>query len=136
MIVAVCVDDRGGMCFGGRRVSRDRKQQEDLLELCAPGKLWAAPFSAKLLEWAAERVTVDPEYLEKAGAGDICFVEADGLGNVLERIEGVILYRWNRAYPADQKLDLDLTEFLMMEQVEFPGTSHETITREIYRRKE
>lgn len=136
MIVAVCVEDQGGMCFGGRRVSRDRKQQEDLLALCAPGKLWVAPFSVKLLDWAAERVTADPEYLEKAGAGEICFVEADALSGVLERIEGVILYRWNRAYPADQKLDLNLTEFLLTEQVEFPGTSHERITREIYRKKE
>ena len=136
MIVAVCIDDGGGMCFGGRRVSRDRAQQEDLLELCAPGKLWVAPFSAKLLDWAAEKVTVDSEYLNKAGAGEICLVEADALSGVLERIEGVILYRWNRAYPADQKLDLDLTGFFMTEQMEFPGTSHERITREIYRRKE
>lgn len=136
MIVAVCVDDRGGMLFGGRRLSRDRKQQEDLLELCAPGKLWIAPFSAKLLDWAAERVTADPEYLEKAGAGEVCFVETDMLSRTIERIEGVIVYCWNRAYPADQKLDLELSEFLMTERVEFPGTSHETITREIYRKKE
>ena len=31
MIAAVCSDDRNGMLFNRRRLSRDRAQQEDLL---------------------------------------------------------------------------------------------------------
>jgi len=133
MIVAVCVDERNGMLFNGRRVSRDRAQQEDLLALCG-GRLWAAPFSASLLDWAAERVTVDPDYLQKAGPGEVCFVEAEDLSAVADRIEGMIVYRWNRVYPADRRLDL--SDFQLTGRTEFPGTSHETITRETYRGNE
>ena len=136
MTVFVCVDDRGGMLFNRRRVSRDRAQQEDMLKLCGAGKLWISPFSKALMEWAEERVIVDPEYLKKAGDGEVCFVEEERLGAFADRMEGVVLYRWNRSYPSDQKMDLDLSGFQLVERVEFAGTSHETITRETYRKKE
>ena len=44
MIIAVCVDDKGGMLFNNRRQSRDRAQQVDLLSLCGEKKLWIAKF--------------------------------------------------------------------------------------------
>lgn len=134
MIAAVCIDDRNGLLFNGRRLSRDKAQQEDLLTLCGEKRLWVSPFSEKLLDWAAERLLVDPAYLAKAGQGEICFVEADTLADT-ERLEGLILYRWNRAYPSDRKLEADLDAFELTERVEFPGSSHETITRETYRKK-
>ena len=34
MRAALCVDNRMGFQFNGRRLSRDRVQQEDLLALC------------------------------------------------------------------------------------------------------
>ena len=52
----------------------------------------------------------------------------------LDRLEGLVVYRWNRAYPADVHLDLDLSDFRLESGQDFPGSSHETITREIYRR--
>lgn len=136
MIAAVCIGDGGGMLFNRRRVSRDRAQQEDLLALCGEGRLWLAPCSAALFGWAAERVAVDDAFLEKAGPGEVCFVEDRPLSPLADRLEAVLLYRWNRAYPADVRLDLDLSGFRLAERTEFPGTSHEKITRELYRRKE
>nr|WP_326185898.1 ribonuclease Z [uncultured Oscillibacter sp.] len=124
------------MLFNRRRVSRDRAQQEDLLALCGTGRLWLAPYSAPLFAWAAERLTVDDAFLEKAGPGEVCFVEDRALAPAADRLEAVALYRWNRAYPADVRFDLDLTDFRLEERTEFPGTSHEKITRELYRRKE
>ena len=53
-----------------------------------------------------------------------------------EKLEGLILYRWNRAYPSDVRWELDLSQFALTERAEFSGTSHETITRERYTRKE
>lgn len=134
MIAAVCIDDNGGMLFNKRRVSRDKAQQEDLLALCGERTLWVSPFSAKLLDWAAERVTVDPDYLQKAGPGEVCFVEEETLAEAEDRVEAVILYRWNRTYPSDRKLELDLTAYRLTETVEFPGNSHENITRERYQK--
>lgn len=136
MIVAVCIDDRNGLLFNNRRLSRDRAQQENLLRLCGKEKLWISPFSKTLLDWASEKVIVDPDFLQKAGPGEVCFVEADALAGAADHIEGVVLYRWNRTYPSDRKLDLDLSSFHLTEQTEFPGASHEKITREIYKRSE
>lgn len=134
MILSVCVDDKGGMMFNRRRQSRDRRQQEDLLQWCADRKLWIDSYSAPLFEGAGACVT--GSFLEQAGAGEICFVENRSVAAFSEKIETVVLYRWNRTYPADLWFDLDMTAFVLTETSEFPGTSHETITREIYQRKE
>ena len=134
MIIAVCIDDKGGMLFNNRRQSRDRTQQEDLLSLCGGKPLWIAPFSEKLLSWAADRVTADGDFLQKAGPGEVCFVEDHSPREAADRVEAVVLYRWNRTYPADLLFDLDLSAFQLTEQVEFSGSSHEKITRERYER--
>ena len=133
MIVTLCVEDRGGMLFGTRRVSRDSAQQQDLLTLCGEHRLWMNAYSAPLFNDAA--VSVDEEFLRRAGEGEFCFVENQPLLPVLDRIEGLVVYHWNRSYPSTMKLDLDLGAFALTEIREFPGNSHETITREIYERR-
>ena len=52
--------------------------------------------------------------------------------DTLNRVEAMILYCWNRDYPADVRLDWDLTAFQIAEAREFPGRSHPRITRTIY----
>lgn len=135
MIVAVCIDERNGMFFNKRRLSRDRAQQEDLLAFCAEKVLWISPYSVPLFDWAAERVSADERFLQKAGSGDVCFVEDNALSSVAGRMEKLVLYRWNRSYPADTYFDLELSDFQLVEQKEFPGVSHDLITREIYEKK-
>jgi len=134
MILAVCVDDKGGMMFNRRRQSRDKAQQADLLEWCAGRKLWISPYSAPVFEGAL--ACEDEAFLEKAGPGEVCFVEDRSVKEAADRVETVILYRWNRTYPADLSFDLDLSDFYLETAVEFPGNSHEKVTREIYQRKE
>jgi len=58
------------------------------------------------------------------------------IDSVSDRVEAVILYRWNRTYPADLRFDWTPSDFYLESAVEFPGNSHEKITREIYQRKE
>ena len=48
MIVIVCLEERKGMQFGGRRVSRDRVVTEKICELCKGQPLWIDPASAGL----------------------------------------------------------------------------------------
>ena len=50
MIVIVCTEDRGGMLFNNRRVSKDRTVIQKILELSEGKKLWIHPFSEKLYE--------------------------------------------------------------------------------------
>ena len=127
MIVIVCTEDRGGMLFNNRRVSKDRTVIQKILELSEGKKLWIHPFSEKLFE---------QEHPEKAGEGDICFVENQSLKGTEGRIEKLIVFGWNRAYPFDLKLDLDLEQMEKTAEEEFAGYSHEKITRLQYRKKD
>ena len=130
------LEDRGGVLFNGRRVSRDRLQQMDLLRLCG-GRLWVTPASAALFAGAEDCIAVDPDCLEKAEAGAYCFWEGAWPEQSAKRIEGIVLYRWNRAYPADLyfPLDWEARGFALTERTEFTGSSHERITRERYQRR-
>lgn len=133
MILTLCLGDGNALLFNRRRLSRDRAQQEDLLALCAPGPLYLAPYSARLFSWAPpERLRVDGDFLSRAGDGEWCFLEDRTAALALRRAEEVVVYRWNRAYPADVRVDL--TGWSRTESRDFPGTSHERITRERYRR--
>lgn len=133
MIAAVCVDERNGTLFRSRRQSQDRAQREDLLSLC-PGPLWMDGYSARLFTGAEARLRVSEDYLDRAGTGEWCFVEGRSLAPFADRLEAVVLYRWNRAYPADAHLDIDLSGYILAERRDLAGTSHDTITRETYRR--
>ena len=133
MKVIVCLDDNQGMLFNKRRQSRDRKVIEDICTMAE--KLWISPFSAKLLEGGGLCVCADESYLEMAGNGDYCFVEADPLEPHLHKIEEVIIYWWNRKYPTDTHLDLNLQEWVLKEQCDFAGFSHEKITKAVYVRR-
>lgn len=136
LIIAVCIDGRGGMLFNKRRQSQDRAQREDLLQFCGGRKLWIAPYSAPLFGEQAG-IEVDEEFLTKAEAGEVCFVENQPIAPAAERIEAVVLYDWDRAYPADVHLDFDpeAEGFTLKEERIFPGTSHEKIIRKVYERE-
>ena len=122
MIVIVCTEDRGGMLFNNRRVSKDRTVIQKILELSEGKKLWIHPFSEKLFE---------QEHPENC-----CVVENQSLKGTEGRIEKLIVFGWNRAYPFDFKLDLDLEQMEKTAEEEFAGYSHEKITRLQYRKKE
>ena len=131
----VCVDDRGGMLFHGRRQSRDRAVRADLLRDVQGKRLWVSPYT--LGQFAPEEhslLTVDPCFLAKAGWGECCFVEDQPLRPWLERIGRLTLYRWNRVYPADLSLGFSPGEagWTLENTAEFPGYSHPTITKEVY----
>ncbi|MCD8049652.1 MAG: ribonuclease Z [Clostridia bacterium] len=131
MIVIAAVDERGGMMFNNRRVSRDRVMIERILEIC--GRVWMNGYSEGL--FGEENAVVDENFLEKAGEGEFCFVENVGVERYAEKIERVMLFKWNRKYPADFYFDIDLNlpEWEIVEMSEFAGSSHEKITMEVYR---
>lgn len=137
MVVMICLDDKNGMMFNGRRQSKDKVLRQRIGELVDGNKLWMNPYSAKQFE--AEQfpnIQIDEEFIQKAGTGEFCFVENQKLADVEQRIEKLMVFRWNRVYPADQYLDLDITfgSWKVLEQMEFAGHSHEKITMEVYGR--
>lgn len=132
MIIALCIDDNLGLRFNRRRQSRDRAVAADLLQSAGGRPLRTAPGSAILFPEGT--VAACEAFLERAGEGDWCFVEDRPLTPVLPKIEALVLYRWNRVYPADTYLDVIPWEagWRLMSREEFPGHSHKLITKEVY----
>lgn len=135
MIIIACVDDKGGMAFNGRRQSQDRLLRRALLEQAGSRPVWMNAYSAGQFEADdAQRLRVAEDCLDRAGPGELCFVETQSLASCAHRVEEVILFCWNRRYPADTWFDLPgfPKDWHLARQQEFPGYSHETITQEVY----
>ena len=129
MTLYICLDDRNGLQFNKRRQSRDAAVLEDIRSQLT-GDLLIDPFSEKLIREAEIPYVLPPETAEDF------FVENIPSDEVLEKTNKILIYRWNRHYPADIRWEPDLHAmgFVLQETTEFPGTSHEKITREVYAR--
>ncbi len=136
MKLIVCVDDKMGMMFHRRRQSRDRAVIENIVNMCGDARLWIAPESEQLLKETDVSLGVAEDFFNRAGEREYCFVETwpEQLSEIFceKNVETLILYHWNRSYPADQFFPLDLQRWQLAVVEEFVGTSHEHIRKEIY----
>ena len=127
--VAVCLDDEMGMMFNSRRQSRDRVLIEELLS-SSKERIYIHPYS-RLLFPDSDRITVTEDPLGECEDG-ICFIENLPILPYKDKIRKLIIYKWNRLYPADKYFDLSLEGKRRISKTEFKGSSHERITKEIY----
>lgn len=134
MKLIVCIDDKNGMLFMKKRQSRDRLLIEDVGKLMEGETLLIEPYSELLFKESGISYQLSDSPLEAAKSGGICFIERFSVKPYTDAIDTVILYRWNRHYPGDFFFDLDLTQFSLESTYEFAGSSHDKITRMIYRR--
>lgn len=134
MTVIVCVDERLGRAFLGKRLSRDAQLIADVLDFCGARTLCVTPKSARLFD--TPLLSVRPELFADAKRGEVFFSETEPLAEVLGHISTLVIYRWNRHYPADLFLDVCPEEagFVQGEVRELVGKSHPIITREVYHR--
>ena len=128
MKLIVCLDDNNGMMFNKRRQSRDRVLIENMIELCKDEKIYTNEYSVSLFPENAVKIFDNIEDIEKS----YCFAENFTVNE--EYVDEIIVYKWNRVYPADTHFNIDLGNWTLTESVDFEGSSHEKITREIYRR--
>lgn len=131
MIVIVCVDDNKGMMFNHRRQSQDRKLREHILNMVSSSMLWMNSYSKKQF-LDDRRVVVDEAFLEKATENEYCFIEDTDVAPYTDKVEKIILFKWNRNYPADTFFSMNLSEWTLVESEDFAGDSHDKITKEIY----
>ena len=97
MKVIVCVDDNNGMMFNNRRQSRDRILIEDIVKNVVCGNLLMAPYSEPLFKDSGIDAFFLSEYiLDEAKPEDYCFIENKQLLPYSDRIDDLIIYRWNR----------------------------------------
>ena len=126
MTLYVCLDDRNGMLFNNRRQSRDGAVLEDI-RASVSGVLTIDAFSEKLIAAAGL-----PYAVGEPAPGVQFFLENRPAAELLPMAEKIVIYRWNRVYPADLRFDGDLSGFTLQSTEEFPGNSHEKITKEVY----
>ncbi|MBO5908379.1 MAG: ribonuclease Z [Clostridia bacterium] len=136
MTVFVCIDDNGGLTFNGRRQSRDSALIKDVATHTDDGVLYINEFSELLFEDSEASVISVSSPLDSAYPGGYAFVENLPLSQHKNKINRLVIYKWNRRYPSDKKLDISPAELKMhlVESYDFPGTSHDKITKEIYER--
>lgn len=139
MIIITAVENRGGMLFNHRRVSRDKALRERITSLSALSSLWMNSFSARqFIEGLPANARISETFLDEAGESDFCFVEDKNLLPYADHIEAVYLFQWNRDYPSDFKLDFIPSEhgFQLTGAEDFAGTSHEKISVEVWEHAE
>lgn len=136
LIVIMVVDEKNGMMFHQRRQSQDQMLREKILAMVEGKRLWMNAYSYRQFGQAdAKAISVAEDFLDSAKNGEYCFVENVSVKAYEKKIEKVIIFRWNRRYPGDQFLEIDLSgKFWKLEHTEeFPGSSHEKITMEVYK---
>ena len=136
MNLIVCLDDKNGMLFNGRRQSRDRVVCDKMISLTENGMLWMNTYSAKLFSDHLSKICVDDDFLLKAKKEDYCFVENSDISVCADKLARIVVFRWNALYPADTYLPNELlaSGWSLSVTESFPGFSHEKITMEIYKK--
>lgn len=137
MNIIICLDDNNGMMFNKRRQSQDRILRADLKEFIKDKDLYMNNYSYKLYKDIDNgNIKVSENFLEQCTENDFCLVEDKLLNNYINKINNIIIYKWNRIYPSDLYFDINLisNSWELLETKEFQGSSHEKITRIIYRR--
>ena len=134
MNIIVCVDDEGGMLFGGRRQSKDKVLRAQARLLAQGQPLWMNSYTARQFAEDGYEVAQDEAFLENAPQSAWCFVENVDILPFADKIRKVAVYRWNRLYPSDVKFPLDLFEdkWELLSTREFEESSHKRITEEVY----
>lgn len=126
MKLIVCLDDKNGMLFNKRRQSRDKILIENMLELCKGEQLYTNEYSSVLFP---EKSVVVCESFENTENG---YIFTENFITDEDKIQEIIVYKWNRVYPADTYFNIDLKNWSLVETIDFEGSSHEKITRERY----
>ena len=137
MRIIVTVDDAYGVAFNKRRQSRDRILCADVLSsLGASDTLVVSPYSLPLFAEGGTVLRVSEDPVSDLGVHEVAFVERTSLSHLCGKITELTVYHWNRRYPQDVSLGFIPTDagFSLCRTTEFQGSSHDKITKEIFRK--
>ena len=136
MTVFVCIDDRGGMLFNKRRLSKDKAVIHDIEKEVTDDVLYITEFSEALFADSNVSALSVSDPLFCASENDFVFIENMALKSYIDKIDKLIIYKWNRRYPFDLSLDIDPRNdgFYLESESSFKGNAHDKITKEIYKK--
>ena len=133
--VAITVDNKMGIAFNKRRQSRDKALIDDLCAM-TDKDIYISSYSALLFEAHGDRIKIVDDPLAECPDGGFCFVEMTDPSPHLDSISDLVVYYWNRLYPSDKKLSIDIegAGFTLATSSEFVGNSHDKITKIVYQK--
>ncbi len=133
MTAVLCLANNNGMSFNARRVSRDIRVSEDIVERAGTAPLFIPPAAAAVFSGVNARLGLADDFSSALPENAVCFFDVAPPAD-LSRFDWVTLYRWGRDYPADVFFTGDLASlgFRLTESRVFAGNSHDEITREDY----
>lgn len=132
MNLIIVLDDDNGMMFNHRRQSQDAVLRDYILRMAESTALWMNAYTQKQFDSIPSYVHISEEPMDEARTGEFCFVEDLDASDYLDKIEHLIIFRWNRRYPGDFQFHIGLDEWKLVKTSEFQGKSHEKITKEVY----
>ena len=136
MKIIACIDDNNGMLFGGRRQSRDKLLIADIISNLNDGEsLCVFDYSVSLFANFSDRIKIISD-IEQAEQNSAVFIEKEKISLFEQYADTIVIYKWNKVYPADFWFDVDLNNgnWTLSGSYEFEGNSHKKITREVYTR--
>ncbi len=137
MKLIICIDERKGMMFNNRRQSRDSVIIGDIIKSYRGGldeRFLISEYSEALFENSSLEYKVKRNPMKSAKETDTCFIEDTWDTDYEDKIEELVIYNWNRHYPADSYFHMNLEGFTLVKTEELVGSSHEKITKEIYKK--
>lgn len=122
----VCLDDKNGMLFNKRRQSKDSVLNEKVLEIVANNPLYVSEYTKGLFPNGI--LTTDFGTVKDGYA----FIE-DPVHLQQMSVDILYIFKWNRHYPSNTRLAINMAYYTKIAEEEFVGSSHEKITLEVYK---
>ncbi len=134
MVLIYCLDPKNGMTFNNRRQSMDKAVRERIGEISSKNRLLMNIYSSKQFTEQFSNIQIDENFLNYALENDYCFVENLNTKDYIKKTDKIIIYRWDKVYPSDFKLDYEPKDygFKLYSSYEFKGNSHDIIVEETY----
>ena len=130
--------------FRGRRPSKDIRVTEKMLELAKDGNLWITEKTKDQLfeKFSNSNIKILPEIINVRDYNfdnkDYCFLETTKNFTSVKIFEEVIIFRWKRTYPFDERFPVCFKrskDWKLIKETTLAGRSHEEIIEEHYAKR-
>jgi hypothetical protein len=111
--------------FNNRRQSKDEVVKKYIKEIIGEKTLYLSAYSKKYYDFGKEVNEFN---------NSMSFVLVEDPKNMPLSIDKFIIFYWNRHYPADRFFNYDLNKYVVTNETEIVGKSHEKITVRTYER--
>lgn len=125
LTVITFLDEKNGMMFNNRRQSKDEVVKKYIKEIIGEETLYLSAYSKKYYDFGKE--------VNKFN-NSMSFALVEDPKNMPLSIDKFIIFYWNRHYPADSFFNCDLNKYVVTNETEIVGKSHEKITVRTYER--